>query len=96
MLVALLVQRSRQQVLRQIVLTFLFIPKIAVARVKALGQQEQATQAVTVSRELGGMTELILVPVGMVGPSRPRIRLCPASNTQDTLRCDPTAFLHSR
>lgn len=49
-------------------LMLLCIRKVAIARVEALGQQEEAAKAISIVREFGRMVELILVPVRMVDP----------------------------
>ena len=73
-LVRFLVQAACQQVLLQVVFALLGVGQIAVARVEALGQQQQAADTVTILREcacsrlVSRRPELLCVSFWMVGP----------------------------
>ena len=67
-LVGLRVKTAGEDVLRVVVWQFLPIRQVAVTGIKALRQEEQPADPVAVPLEVGGMIELVRVPVGMVRP----------------------------
>src|SRR4051812_4851036 len=63
-----LMKTARQQILSLIVLAFLVVGQIAVARVEALGEQQQSADAVPILLELAGVRKLVGVPLRVIGP----------------------------
>jgi hypothetical protein len=101
MVIRALVEALRQQILREIVLSFFCVRQIAVARVEALRQEQEAADAVPELLEFARMSKLISVTVEMVRPDvLDFVALAPALRILGIPRCVAGAgfdlFRHSR
>ena len=68
MVVCLRVQRTCKKVLCVVVGKFLVVGEVAIARIELLGQEQEATDPVSVLVEVGLVAELVAMASWMVGP----------------------------